>query len=68
MDPQVEFKSDYFRNGDRAFVRIQVIDRVPRDFSACAREKVDNCALRKEDTTCFQWVTWKVDFLPDGSM
>jgi len=65
--PSVTFGSNYFRNGDRAFVRIQVNDRVTRDFSACARDKVDNCALRKEeDPTCFQWVTWKVDFLLGG--
>ena len=63
--PWLLFSPNYFRNGDRAHVRLQVNDRVTRDFSACARDKVDNCALGK-DPTCFQWVTWKVDFLLGG--
>lgn len=66
QSPSVMFGPNYFRNGDRAFVRMQVNDRVTRDFTACARDKVDNCALRKEDPTCFQWVTWKIDFLLGG--
>jgi hypothetical protein len=62
--PRVTFGPNYFRNGDQAFVRIQANDRVPRDFSACVRDKVDNCALDKDRPTCFQWVTWRVDFKP----
>ena len=62
-DPQrVQFSANYFRDGDRVFVRLQVNDRVNRDFSACARDRVMNCALDPKRPRCFQWVTWKVDF------
>jgi len=62
----VRFEPQHFRNGDTAYVRIQVTDRVnrDRDFMSCAPDKRD-CALGK-DPTCFQWVTWKVDFLLGG--
>jgi hypothetical protein len=63
----VPFGANYFQNGDQAFVRLQVNDRVPRDFSACIRDKVDNCAVGK-DPTCFQWVTWKIDFRLGGQL
>jgi hypothetical protein len=59
--PRVTFGRNYFRNGDQAYVRIQVNDRVMRDFGVCAPEKA-NCALDPERPTCFQWVTWKIDF------
>jgi hypothetical protein len=58
----VRFEPGHFRNGDTAYVRIQVTDRVNRDFSSCAADNKRDCALGK-DRTCFQWVTWKVDFL-----
>jgi hypothetical protein len=61
QNPLVKFEPKHFRNGDTAYVRIQVTDRVNRNFSTCAADKRD-CAIGK-DPTCFQWVTWKVDFV-----
>jgi hypothetical protein len=60
--PELTFGRDYFHAGDQVYVRIQVEDRVNRDFTACAKDKVENCALGK-DPTCYQWVTWKLDVL-----
>jgi hypothetical protein len=63
VGPRVDFGPTRFRNGDQAYVRIQVNDRVNRDFGPCARDKAAlNCALDPRRPTCFQWVTWKIDF------
>jgi hypothetical protein len=60
---RTEFRRMYFNAGDQAFVRIQVNDRVGRDFGACPADKSE-CALDKDRPTCFQWVTWKIDVRP----
>jgi hypothetical protein len=67
--PVAEFIPDYFKNGDQVFVRIKAIDRIDRDFSACERDKVDDCALEPQaHPDCYQWVTWRIDFRPLRAM
>jgi hypothetical protein len=68
------FRANDFRYGDTLFVRVQVNDRVQRDFRTCAQDKVDNCTLDKDvpprppGHECFQWVTWRVEFMPVSQM
>ena len=55
------FQPMKFRTGDQVFVRMQVGDRAHNDFAACPPGKM-NCALDPKRPSCFQWVTWKIDF------
>ena len=61
----MKFRENDYQNGDTLYVRLQVNDRVVRNFvAACAPDKIFNCAIDPARPTCFQWVTWRVDFKP----
>jgi hypothetical protein len=66
--PMLTLRAFAFRPGDRVQVRVEYRDRVnvidpnARDFSVCDPD-VLMCALRATAPTCYQWITWTVEYL-----